>query len=88
VKLPKLTAKIVADNAALHDASIEALSKSKDWKKASRRIVRAQDKLRRHANVDAWLAYLRVEEVVNERAAVETDILVKWAFEQGRQSRR
>jgi len=35
---------------------------------------------------DAWKTYLRLEEVVNERAFIEGNLLVKWAFKSGRRS--
>ena len=33
---------------------------------------------------DAWKTYLRLEEVVNERAFIEGNLLVEWAFKSGR----
>ncbi len=29
------------------------------------------------------MAYLRLEEIVNARAAIEMEVVVRWAFEQG-----
>ena len=88
-RTPKLTRKIVTDDQALSDAIIEVLTRSKGWRKSCRKVVRAQDRLRRLANVDAWLSYLKLEEVTNARATIEADVLIRWAFEQGlRRSRR
>ena len=35
---------------------------------------------------DAWAAYLQLEEIVNERAFIEGNVLVEWAFKSGRRS--
>jgi len=35
-------------------------------------------------NAKAWNVYLRLEEIVNERASFEQDVLVRWAFREGR----
>lgn len=83
MKAPRLTKKIVADEDALGAAVNEVLLRSKASRRASRRVRKVQRTLRRAATYDAWHAYLHVEEVVNDRAAVEQDVLVRWAFEAG-----
>jgi|GEM_PF-1398694 hypothetical protein len=85
----KLTAKMLKnDDEAVGDAIDGALLASKPWVKMSKKVQRAGDKLRRTVNYDGWMAYLSLEEIVNARAATEMDVVVRWAFEQGRRRRR
>ena len=83
MKTAKLTAKMLKDHEAVGDAIDRVLLASKAWGKASRRIRKAQGRLRRIVSFDGWMAYLRLEEIVNARAAIEMEVVVRWAFEQG-----
>jgi hypothetical protein len=87
VKTPKLSAKKLKDQEALGDAIDKVLLASKPWQKTTKKVQKAGHKLRRLASYDAWMMYLSLEEIVNERAAVENGLLVRWAFEQGRRRR-
>ena len=55
----------------------EAFAHSKRLRKVTRRILRAQKRLRRVASVDAWAAYLALEEAVNARTDEQMQILCK-----------
>jgi hypothetical protein len=83
-KTPRLTKKILHDEDALGLAIDAVLLRSNRFRRASRCVRKLQRKLRRMITRDAWLTYLRLEEVVNERAAIEADVLVEWAFKSGR----
>ena len=53
----------------------------------SKKIRRWGRRLHEAVDADAWMLYLRLEELVNDRAVMEQDLLVAWAFEQGRTRR-
>ncbi len=86
MKTPRLTRKILTDEDALGLAIDEVLLGSKPFRQVSRRVRNVQRKLRRMMSRDAWKTYLRLEEVVNERAFIEGNLLVEWAFKSGRRS--
>lgn len=81
---PLLTPAIVADKVALSTTLDEAFADHPALRRAGRRIERRQGELRRLVSEAAWKSYLAVEEAMNARALVEVDLLVAWAFEQGR----
>jgi hypothetical protein len=87
MKAPKLTGKIVRDDLALSDAIIAVLSNSKGHRKFTKVILRQQCRLQHAVSPAAWMIYLRIEEAVNDRASYEEDLLVRWAFRQGRKRR-
>jgi hypothetical protein len=83
-----LTPDILSDVDAFGSAIDQMLLRSKRYRKMTRRVLRAQGRLRRAVRWKGWARYLRLEEVVNERAGHENELLIRWAFEQGRRSRR
>jgi hypothetical protein len=88
MKIPKLTKKIARDDLALSDAIIAVLTKSKGRRKLTKAILRLQRRLQRAVSPEAWRVYLHLEEAVNDRAMFEEDLLVRWAFGQGRRYER
>ncbi len=80
MKSPRLKGKILKDADALGLAIDEVLLRSKSYRKVSRQVRKAQQKLRQMMTRDAWMTYLHLEEIVNERALIEGDLLVRWAF--------
>jgi hypothetical protein len=88
MKTPRLTKKILNDEDALGLAIDAALLRSSPWRKLNRRVRKVQRKLRRMMTRDAWATYLQLEEIVNERAFVEGNVLVDWAFKSGHRSGR
>jgi hypothetical protein len=87
-RLPRLTSRILAAPDRLCRALDELLLASPEHHALSRRIRRKQRQLRRLVEDDAWRTYLQMEEIVNERAAVEIELVVRWAFAAGARSRR
>ena len=67
---------------------IGVLTKAKGRRKLTKMIIKLQRRLQRAVDPEAWLLYLRLEEAVNERAIDEQDLLVRWAFRQGRRYER
>jgi hypothetical protein len=86
MKAAPLTKRILNDEDALGLAIDAVLLRSNRFRRASRRVRKLQRKLRRLMTRDAWAAYLQLEEVVNERAFVEGNVLVDWAFKSGRRA--
>jgi hypothetical protein len=86
MKTTPLTKIILNDEDALGLAIDEVLLRSKTFRRASRHVRKLQRKLRRKMTRDAWRLYLHLEEVVNDRAIVEQDVLIRWAFESGRRA--
>lgn len=78
---PKLTAKIVRDDEAVARTLDGLLLGNRSFRRLSARVRRVQGQLRKLVSDDAWHAYLKLEATVNERASLEADLIVKWAFE-------
>ncbi len=88
MKPVKLTSKTVRDDTALSDAIIAVLVQAKGRKKLTKAILKLQRRLQRAVSMEAWMIFLHLEEAVNDRSIVEQDILVRWAFRQGRRYER
>ena len=61
---------------------------SKPLRRMRKDVLKAQKHLRRAVDHDGWKAYLKLEEVVNERASAQMEVLVRWALTHGSRSRR
>ncbi|MBF5066843.1 hypothetical protein G6O45_26905, partial [Salmonella enterica subsp. enterica serovar Istanbul] len=61
---------------------------SKPLRAMTKKVLKAQRKLRKAVDDEGWAAYLRLEEILNERASAQMDLLVRWALGQGSRSRR
>lgn len=61
---------------------------SKPLRKLTKNVLRAQQRLRRRVDDDGWKGYLKLEEIVNARASMQMDVLVRWALAHGSRSRR
>lgn len=57
-------------------------------RKLTKQILKKQKRLHGAVDDDGWKAYLKLEEVVNERASKQMDVLVRWALTHGSRSRR
>lgn len=57
-------------------------------RKLTKQILKHQKRLHRAVDDDGWKAYLKLEEIVNERATMQMDVLVRWALGTGSRSRR
>jgi hypothetical protein len=57
-------------------------------RKLTKQILKHQKRLHRAVDDDGWKAYLKLEEVTNERASAQMDVLVRWALTHGSRSRR
>lgn len=60
---------------------------SKPIKKLTKRVLKAERRLRKAVGDKDWKLYLALEELVNERDSMRVDLLVKWAFTAGARSR-
>lgn len=61
---------------------------SKPLRRMTKAILKEQKNLRRAVDDDAWRVFLRLEELLNERASKQMDVLVRWALAAGARSRR
>jgi hypothetical protein len=61
---------------------------SKPLQKFTKKVLKAQERLRNAVDDDGWKKYLKLEEVVNERASMQMELLVRWALAHGSRSRR
>ncbi len=57
-------------------------------RKLTKKILKQQKKLRHAVDDEGWKSYLRLEELLNERASEQMDVLVRWALTHGSRSRR
>jgi len=63
------------------------LAGSKPIRKLTKKILRAQRELHKTVKGNAWRVYLKLEELTNERADIQADLLVTWAFTAGARKR-
>jgi hypothetical protein len=54
----------------------------------TRKILAAQDRLQALCDEDAWIAFLDIEAAVNDRVNMMLATVARWAFNEGRRSRR
>lgn len=87
IRGPKLSTGDVRDDGRLADAIYRLLKAQPDRAAASRKVQRAQRRLRKLVDDAAWDAYLSVEEAVNERADAQLHLVARWAFAEGRSGR-
>ena len=73
----------VSDGEALALVIDGVLRSSKKVREQSRQVRKAQDKLRKMVKPEAWALFLKLDVLVNDRAAMELELLVKWAFTAG-----
>lgn len=57
-------------------------------RRLTKKILKQQKTLRHAVDDDAWKVFLKLEEVVNERASMQMTVLVRWALTHGSRSRR
>ena len=81
-------ADLVTPEEALDLVTDAVLIGAKRLRKLTKKILHAQRRLRRAVNDDGWRTYLKLEELVNERASAQMDLLVRWALATGCRSRR
>ncbi len=60
---------------------------AKPLRRMTKKILRVERKLRRAVDDDAWAIFLRLEELLNERAAAQGEILLRWGVARGSRSR-
>jgi hypothetical protein len=56
------------------------LASSKKYREATKTVLREQRRLQRAIGKKEWRRYLALEEAVNDRASIEADLIVRWAF--------
>ena len=61
---------------------------SKPLRAMTKKVLKAQRRLRKAVDDDGWKAYLKLEAIVNERASTEAELLVRWALSHGARSKR
>ncbi len=81
---PQLDPATVADDQRFGAAIGEVADHDVEYRTASRKIVRLQERLRERVGKDAWSVYLALETAVNDRNADFDERLVRWAFSEGR----
>jgi hypothetical protein len=57
-------------------------------RKLTKQILKQQKKLRHAVDEDAWKVFLKLEELHNERASAQMDLLLRWGLAPGSRSRR
>lgn len=79
---------LVSSEEAINLVMDAVLIGSKPLRAMTKNVLKAQRKLKKAVDDDGWRAYLKLEEVVNERASVQMELLVRWALAAGARSRR
>jgi hypothetical protein len=74
----------LADDSRVLGAVDALLAAADDYGKHTRKILASQDRLQALASEDAWVEYLFIEEVVNDRVNFMLAVAVRWAFHEGR----
>jgi hypothetical protein len=73
----------VSDGEALALVIDGVLRSSSKIREQSRKIRKAQDRLRKMVKPEAWGHFLTLESMMNDRSSLEVELLVKWAFTAG-----
>lgn len=81
---PTLTPEIIADDNRLHALIDAMITKDKRYWRHTRAILRLQLRHQELASEDSFVAYLTLEEAVNERTAWMLAEVARWAFQEGR----
>ncbi len=59
---------------------------AKPLRQLTKEILRVEKKLRKAVDDDAWSIFLRLEELLNERASMQVEILLRWGLARGSRS--
>jgi hypothetical protein len=88
MKRPRLHPDDLDNESRVLGAVDALLLSSVNYKLMSARILEAQDKLQAASEIDAWIAYLDIEQLVNERVNFMLMTAIKFAFHEGRRHQR
>jgi len=88
MKRPRLPSADLDNDSRLLGAVDQLCTADRDYWKLTRKILRAQLRHQELASEDAFAAQLDVEQLVNERVNLMLAITARWAFHEGRRSRR
>jgi hypothetical protein len=81
-------AELVTPDEAI-DLVIDAvLSGNGGLRKLTKEILKQQSKLRHAVDDEGWKVFLKLEELLNERASAQMDLLLRWGLAHGSRSRR
>lgn len=83
-----LTAQDFADDSKLGGVLDAVVSNSDNYKKATAKILEAQDRLQTLCDDDAWIQYLHLEAAVNTRVDLMLATVAKFCFNEGRRHQR
>jgi hypothetical protein len=83
-----ISADLISSDEAIDMIVDAVLTGSKPLGKLTKDVLKAQERLRRVVDDDGWAAYLRLEEVLNERTSMQMELLVMWAVSVGARARR
>lgn len=86
-KPPTLTPLIIADDSKLHGLIDQMITDDREYWRRTRHILRLQLRHQELASEDSFVAYLTLEEAINDRAAWMMAKVARWAFEAGKASR-
>ena len=86
-RYPRLCDDDLADDSRVLGAVDAVVLASDNYRQHTRKILAAQDRLQALCEPDAWIAFLELEEAVNDRVNFMMAIAVRWAFHEGRRSR-
>ena len=56
------------------------LATSKSYRAATKKVLKEQRRLQRAIGKKEWRMFLALEEAMNDRAIIEADLIVRWAF--------
>jgi len=87
-RYPRLSVEAIANDSAVLSFVDALFERSDNYGKHTSKILAAQQRLQELASEDAWIEYLDVEQRVNVRVNSMLAIVARWAFHEGRRSRR
>lgn len=82
--LPRLTAKVVADDDALWEVLNAVVLATPGYPRRRRQVIRQQERLKDVVSEEAWNVFIKIEQLINERNEDVLMNVVRWAFEEGR----
>ena len=85
---PRLALEDLGDDSHVLGLVDQLVLRKDNYTKHTAKILAAQDRLQELSESDAWIAFLDVEAATNERVNFMLAVVARWAFNEGRRSRR
>ena len=77
---------IVTDDQRLWEILNDVILAVPGYQRKRRKVIKQQEKLRALVDDEAWAAYMKIEQLVNDRNQAVVTAIARWAFSEGLRS--